>query len=326
MSDFNQKIRPFNRREVLVGVTASVALMPTVAFAAETVRIALVASWWPNAIAVAAERLNLFPKEGLKAELTFYKGGGPSFEALAAGAADFNINGGYMVALGRSKGVKAKIVATGSTSYAGWHLVVPKDSPIKSVSELASKKVGISANGSISDFLALWTNKNKGVNYLRVPLGAGGILPSLAAGNVDAAVLWSPQSLKALQDGTVRSLLDFGSAVAPDLNAGWIATEEILATRPKAVQGTLNALFGAVQHLRQNRQFAVDLIAELNSISKDIAAKEYEGNILAASTDGVISPQAVERSIELGKAAGLAITVPAADTFVTRYKPVPTRA
>ena len=295
------------------------------ASAAETVRLAMVQAWWPTTIAVAAERLKLFEKEGIKAEVTVYKGGGPSFEALAAGAADININGAYLVALGRGKGVNSKIVATGGTTYAGWHLLVSKASPIQNASDLAGKKVGITANGSISDFLARWTSKNKNVSITRVPLGAGGMVPSLASGNVDAVVVWSPVSFKILQDGSTRSIVDFGSAVEADLNAGWIATDEIISKRPQAVQGTLNALFGALHYLQQNRSYAIDLIAELNEIPKDIAAKEYEGTVMAASKDGAIDPQTAERSVDLGKSSGLTNLAPAADTFTTSFKPVPTK-
>ncbi|MDB5770208.1 MAG: NitT/TauT family transport system substrate-binding protein [Burkholderiales bacterium] len=314
------------RHAILAGATTAALAASSAAIAAEKVRIAMPPqTWWPATVAVAADRLKLFQKEGIDAEITFYKGGGPAFEALAAGAADINCNGAYLVALGRGKGVKAKIVATTGVKYGGWHLMVPKNSPITDASQLAGKKVGISANGSISDFLSLWTMKSKNVNFTRVPLGGGGIVPGLAAGNVDAVSVWGPLSFKMIQDGSARSLINFGEAVDPDLNAGWIATEEIITKRPQAVQGTLNALYGAVQHLRQNRQYAIDLIAELNDVPKDIAAKEYEASIMNASADGAIVPQTVERSVDLGKAGGLTNLAPAADTFVTRFKPVPTR-
>ena len=298
------------------------ALASTTASAMETVRIAMVQNWWPTTVGVAAQKLKLFEKEGIKAEITNYKGGGPSFEALAAGAADFNVNGAYLVALGQGKGVKSKIVAAAGTKYAGWHLVVKKDSPIKNVSELNGKKVGISANGSITDFLALWTMKNKDVKFTRVPLGAGGMVPSMVAGNIDAMVIWGPVSYKIIEDGTARSILNYATEVADDLNAGWIATEEIINKRPKAVQGTLNALFGAVQYMQQNRDFAIDLIAEVNGIPKDIATKEYESVIMSASKDGKIEPIFAERSVELGKAGGLANLAPAKDTFTQQFTPV----
>ena len=313
------------RCAILACATTAVMLASTGASAAEKVRIALVQAWWPGTIAVAAERLKLFDKEGINVENTFYKGGAPSFEALAAGAADINVNGAYLVALGRGKGVNTKIVATAGTRYAGWHLVVPKKSSIKSVSDLAGKKVGITANGSITDFLALWTIKNKNVSFTRVPLGAGGLVPSLMAGNIDAIVVWGPVSFRILQDDSTRSIINFGETVEEDLNAGWIATDEIISKRPQAVQGTLNALYGAVQYLQQNRQYAIDLIAELNDIPKDIAAMEYEASILTASKGGAINPQTAERSVALGKAGGLTNLAPAADTYIIKFKPVPTR-
>lgn len=312
-------------RRSLIAATALATLPASVAWAADPVRIAVVQGWWPTSIAIAAQRLKLFEKEGIQAEVTTYKGGAPSFEAMAAGAADFNVNGAYLVALGRGKGVKSKIVATAGTKYAGWHLAVKSNSSIKSPSELAGKKVGISANGSITDFLALWAMKKYNVNFTRVPLGAGGIVPSLIAGNVDAVVTWSPVSYKILQDGTARSLIHFSDAVQDDLNAGWIATEEIINKRPKAVQGTLNALFGAIEYLQKNRQYAIDLIAEINEIPKEIAAQEYEASILTASTSGAIAPQTAERSVELGRAGGLANLASANETFITNFKPVPTR-
>lgn len=313
------------RRSLIAGA-GCLALLPTgPAWAAETVRLAMVQSWWPTTVGVAAQRLKLFEKEGINAEVTVYKGGAPSFEAMAAGAADFNVNGAYLVALGRGKGVNSRIVATAGTKYAGWHLVVKGNSPIKSPAELAGKKVGISANGSISDFLSLWTMANRNVKFTRVPLGAGGMVPSLASGNVDAMVIWSPVSYKIMQDGTARSILNFADAVQEDLNAGWIATDEIIAKRPQAVQGTLNALYGAIQYLKQNRAYAIDLIAEVNDIPKDVAAKEYESSILSASSDGAIDPKTAERSVELGKAGGLANLAPAQDTFIQKFKPVPTR-
>jgi NitT/TauT family transport system substrate-binding protein len=151
------------------------------------------------------------------------------------------------------------------------------------------------------------------------------MMPNLTAGNVDALSVWGPLSFKIIQDGSTRSILNFGEAVPDDLNAGWIATEEMITKRPKALQGTLNALFGAVQYLRQNRQYGIDLIAELNDIPKDIAAREYDASIMSASTDGAIVPQTAERSVDLGKAAGLPNLSPAADTYVTTFKPVPTR-
>ena len=52
--------------------------------------------------------------------------------------------------------------------------------------ELAGKKVGITSAGSGSDLLALWTQQDRKINFTRVPLGGGGLVPNLRSGNVDA--------------------------------------------------------------------------------------------------------------------------------------------
>ena len=311
---------------LLACASATFVLASSAASAAENVRLAMsTQSWWPTTVAIAADRLKLFQKEGIHAEITVYKGGGPSFEALAANAADMNMNGAYLVALGRNKGVKSKIVATGSTVYPGWYLVVPKNSPIKSAADLAGKKVGVTANGSITDFLALWTARTNKVSFTRVPVGGGGLIPNLLNGNIDAAVVYSPLSFKLLNTGSAHSIIDFGKVMDPDLNAGWIATDDFITNHPKAVQGTLNAIFGAVQYLQTHKDYAVKLIAELNDLPPEVAALEYQNSIMGASKDGAISPKAVEHSVELATQGGLTNLAPAADTFVTTFKPVPTQ-
>lgn len=307
-------------------VLAAILPLSRAASAADPVRLAMpTQSWWPTTVVTAADRLKLFQKEGIKAEITIYKGGGPAFEALAANAADMTLNPAYLVALGRGKQINSKLVATGSTVYSGWYLMVPKDSPIKDVSQLAGKKVGITANGSITDLLALWTSHRRNVPFTRVPVGGGGLLPNLLSHNVDAAVVYSPVSFQMLTNGSARSLIDFGKEVDADLNAGWIATDTMIASRPKAVQGTLNAIFGAVQYLHQHRDYAVKLIAELNDLPPEVAALEYEKSILAASVDGVISPKSVDNSIAMGILGGLTNLAPSAEIYVTTFKPIPTQ-
>ncbi|TAM83278.1 MAG: ABC transporter substrate-binding protein [Candidimonas sp.] len=305
-------------------VMVSAMVAANAAHAAEKVRLAMpTQSWWPTTVVTAASKLKLFQKEGVDAEITVYKGGGPAFEALAAKAADMTINPAYLVALGRGKGIESKIVATGSTVYGGWYLVVPKNSTVKNVAELAGKKIGITANGSITDFLALWTAHKYNVKFTRIPVGGGGLIPNLTTGNIDAAVVYSPISFQLLSDGSARSLINFGKEVPPDANAAWIATDAMIKSNPKAVQGTLNAIFGAVQYLQTHEAYAVKLIAELNDLPQKVATLEYEHSIMGASKTGEVSPKAVENSIALGKMGGLTKLAPAADTYVTTFKAVP---
>ena len=82
-----------------------------------TVRIGLaVPNYGPYAPVYAAEELGYYKENGIKAEITAYRGGGAAQEALAAGAADMINFFPPGVALAVKKGIKEKIVGIGSAT------------------------------------------------------------------------------------------------------------------------------------------------------------------------------------------------------------------
>ena len=178
------------RRSLLIGGAAALA-MPRVALGQgrQTVRIGVpTKTYWPTIICETALRQKLFEKEGINAELTIYRGGAEGFEAIAAGAADLILNSSSSVAGGLKKGVNVRCVANGANGYYGWYLAVRPDSKVTKAQELEGKKVGITSAGSGTDILARWTMADRKVNFTRVPLGGGGLVPNLLTGNIDATV------------------------------------------------------------------------------------------------------------------------------------------
>jgi ABC-type nitrate/sulfonate/bicarbonate transport system substrate-binding protein len=115
------------RRHILATfAAASVLGTSAMAQAADTVRIGLpTKTYWPTTIAETAVRQKLFDKEGIKAELTIYRGGAETFEAMAAGAADVILDATSLVSAGRTKGVNSKVVANAAMGYYGWQLMTP---------------------------------------------------------------------------------------------------------------------------------------------------------------------------------------------------------
>src|SRR5262245_60337446 len=80
-----------------------------------TVRIGLaVPTYGPYAPVYAAEELGFYKENGIKAEITAYRGGAAGQEALAAGAADIISFFPPGAALAVKKGIKEKVVAIGS--------------------------------------------------------------------------------------------------------------------------------------------------------------------------------------------------------------------
>jgi NitT/TauT family transport system substrate-binding protein len=233
-----------SRRAVLAGAIAATSL-PRFAIgqAREKIRIGVpTKTYWPTIVCETALRQKLFDKEGIDCELTIYRGGAEGFEAMAAGAADLILHASSSVAVGLKKGVNARCIANGADGYYGWHLVVKTDSKVTKVEDLAGKKVGITSAGSGSDILALWTVAARKINFTRVPLGGGGLVPNLLSGNVDATVLYSPLTFKMMQSKDARSIIDYGAEVPPHSTASWIAPDKMIKDHPAVLQKALNAI------------------------------------------------------------------------------------
>lgn len=318
------------RRHMLATLAVSTLLAPRAASAAETVRIGLpTKTYWPTTVAEAARSQKLFEKEGIAAELTIYRGGAETFEAMAAGAADLILDAPSLPAAGRKKGVMSKVVANGAMGNFGWQLMVLAKSPL-GVADLNGKKVGITSAGSGSDLLALWTIQEKKIDFTRVPVGGGGLVPNLLAGNIDAAVVYSPLSFQIAKSGEAKTLLDYAKDVPPNLTSGWIATDKYAQEKPEVLQKALNALYGGVMFMRNNRDAAIKLIAELYEMPADIAAAEYENTILQLETSGDMNapdvPQAMQLSLDMAKLGGMKDLVPAAEIISTAFRPVATKS
>ena len=317
------------RRTVTVGLGATIA-MPWVARAqgANVIRIGVpTKTYYPTIVAETAIRQKLFEKEGLKPELTIYRSGAEGFEALAAGAADIVMNSSMSVAGGLKRGVMARCVANAANGYYGWQLVVKTDSPITKPADLAGKKVGITSAGSGTDILALWTIAEHKIQFTRVPLGGGGLVPNLLTGNIDATVLYSPLTFKVVDEKVARTLINFGEAVPAHSTGSWIATDKVIKERPEAVQKAVNALYGGVGFLVEdkNRAAAIKLVAEIDEIPDKIAAFELDGNLKHISRTGEFKLEWMERALENARLIGMKELASAKEIYVDQFKPVPTK-
>jgi NitT/TauT family transport system substrate-binding protein len=317
------------RRAAIAGAVAASTLPRfAIAQAREKIRIGVpTKTYWPTIVCETAIRNKLFQKEGIDVELTIYRGGAEGFEAIAAGAADLILNSSSSVAAGRKKGVNVTCVANGSNGYYGWYLVVKPDSKITKVEELAGKKVGITSAGSGSDILALWTVNARKVQFTRVPLGGGGLVPNLLSGNIDATVLYSPLTFKVFQSKEARPIIDFGKEVPPHSTASWIATDKIIKDKPAVLQKALNAIYGGVGFLRddKNRDASVKIVAEIDEIPDAIAAAELDGNLKHLSTTGAFAKGEMQLALDMAKMIGMTDLAPVEQIYVETFKPVPTK-
>jgi NitT/TauT family transport system substrate-binding protein len=146
---------------------------------------------------VLAKQLGEFDRAGLAVELVDLKGGSDALKAVLGGSAD--VVSGYFdhcVNLAAKKQELQSFVVY--DRYPGLVLVVsPKHTgEIKSVKDLAGKKVGVSAPGSSTDFFLKYLLRKNGLDpmgtaVIGVGLGATSVA-AMEQGQIDAAVMLDP--------------------------------------------------------------------------------------------------------------------------------------
>ena len=293
--------------------------------AAEKVRVGLaVPGYTPYAPVYAAEELGYYKAKGLDVELTIFRGGPAAQQALAAKAADIINFFPPGVALAVKKGVKEKIVAAGGAlTPHGWHLLVRKDSPLKSVKDLNGKKIGVTAKGATTDFYALWAANSGGGKSMSIPLGGRGILPALKSGQIDAAVLWPNLTYRLIQGGEYRSLVNFGTAMQPNLPEVWVASQEMIDSKPAIVKAFLEAVMKATKHMQDNRDFGVKFIQKYTKEKDEkIAARAFEAITKNSTTDGQMDGATLKRSLGLAALGGVTDMPPVDQIFTTKFLPI----
>jgi NitT/TauT family transport system substrate-binding protein len=285
----------------VVLAAACIALSGAAASAEELVRIGLAVPH--NAAYVqfyAAETLGFYKDAGVKAEITIYRGGAASQEALSAGAADVITYFGAGVGLAVSKGAKEKIVAAVDPTPHGWQFLVLANSPIKTLRDLDGKKVGVATKAGTADMFALWVADKGGAKVQTIPVGGGGMVPALRAGQVDAIAMFPGLSLQLIATGEARSLMDLGKDMEPTLPDVIVAPQEMMDKRPQAVRGTLAALYKAVVHMRNNRDWALKYLKEFTEEKDDkVNLLTYEQVVVAMSQDGMVKPEWIANSINI---------------------------
>jgi NitT/TauT family transport system substrate-binding protein len=140
-------------KKLAIALTLSLSLLPVgAAQAADSVRVGLAAVYPAYSIPNAAKELGFYKEKNLDVDITQFRGGPATQEALASGAIDISTIAPGAAALAIAKGVQEKIVALSvPPTPQGWYILVPVSSPIKSMAELNGKTVGVTQKGSLTD-------------------------------------------------------------------------------------------------------------------------------------------------------------------------------
>jgi sulfonate transport system substrate-binding protein len=212
-----------------------------------------------------AHQLGEFKKAGVDVDIVQFKGGSESLKAVMGGSAD--VVSGYfdhcVNLAAKGQHLQAFVVYD---RFPGFALVVsPKHTnDIKSVKDLANKKVGVSAPGSSTDFFLKYMLSKNGVDpnsvgVIGVGLGATAIA-SMEQGQIDAAIMLDPavtvlagkyKDLKILTD--TRSQKDTLAVFGGEYPGGALYTKaEWIASHEKEAQAMTNAIVSTLKWIHSH--------------------------------------------------------------------------
>lgn len=173
---------------------------------------------------------------------------------------------------------------------------------IRDLRGLRDKKVGVSGIGSGPDLLLREVLAKNGIDGGRdvaiLALGVGTArFFALKAGSVDAAMLSPPSNFMAEEAG-FRQLISFVKEDVVDLQSAVVVREGAAQSDPilveKFLRGTLKGFFFA----RENRSGTIPILAKVQNIKEDLAAKTYDVSRPAMTPDGTVSEELLKRTLE----------------------------
>ena len=224
-------------------------------------------------------KLGMFKKHGLDLKIINFAGGSKMAQAMAAGSIDIGDGAGTEMAL-VAKGVPMKAVCEDAGPLPFIGIGVPWDSPVKSLKGLKGKRIGVSAAGSLTDWLAHELERKEGwgphgVKIIAIGGGPAPIAAAFGAHQVDAAIGSSSVFLEFAEHKKGRLLAPV-SAFEGNVASGTIyASNKLIATDPAAVHAFLAGWIETVDYMRKHKTETVKILSSITHFSRRVMAKEY---------------------------------------------------
>jgi sulfonate transport system substrate-binding protein len=184
---------------------------------------------------------NLAPT-GFRVEWTEFPGGPQLLEALNVGALDFGITGEAPPIFAQAAGAPLVYVANEPAAPLSEAVLVPKDSPIRSVAELRGKKIALN-KGSNVHYLLVKTLEKAGLRYTDITpvfLKPSDARAAFEHGDVDAWAIWDPFQASAEVAIKARTLAN-GEGVVSNRQF-YLGERKFVAANPEVVKIVLGSI------------------------------------------------------------------------------------
>lgn len=178
---------------------------------------------------------------------TEFPGGPQLLEALNVGAIDFGTVGEAPPIFAQAAGAPLLYVGYEPPAPTGEAILVPKDSPIKSVADLKGKKIALNKGSNVHYFLVKALEAG-GVAYKDIQptfLTPADARAAFESGAVDAWAIWDPFYAAGQAATGARTLVDGAGSDGKGLVSNhqfFLAEQKFTAANPQVIDTTLEAL------------------------------------------------------------------------------------
>lgn len=299
----------------LIASLAALMLMSGAALAQTKVTVAIGgASCLCYLPTVLAKQLGEYDKAGVEVEMVDFKGGSQALTAVLGGSAD--VVSGYfdhcVNLAAKNQHMQAFVVYD---RYPGFALVVsPRQTgSIKSLKDLAGKRIGVSAPGSSTDYFMKFILKKNGVDpagvgVIGVGLGATAVA-AMEQGSVDAAIMLDPavtllqgknKDLRILSD--TRTQKDTIDVFGGEYPGGALYTRaDWIEKNPRQAQALTNAVVATLKwiHSHTPDEIMAKMPSELVGPDKALYLAALKNTIPMYSTTGRMDLKGVQAVLDV---------------------------
>ena len=244
-----------------------------------------------------------FASQGIAVKWVEFSSGPPMLEAMNVGSIDYGAVGDSPPVFAQSAGA-AIVYAAGQPITNGQGILVPSDSPIRSIADLKGKRVGFT-KGSSAHNIVVQTLEKANLTYADItpvyltPPDAG---PAFANGSIDAWSIWDPYFAigEIKQNGRILA----NASEITRTNSFYIANRDFAKNHGQILQQIIDVTSSAANWAEAHREEVARSLSAITGIPLDIQTVAANRSSFAVGpiTDDIVATQqgVADRFFKLG--------------------------
>ena len=230
--------------------------------------------WQKNGVIALAKSQGaleaLLKDRGIEVKWSEFSSGPPLLEALGAGALDIGPTGDVPPLFAQAAGGNLRYVGTYKGAAGGSAILVPKDSPLKTLADLKGKKVAFK-RGSSAHNVTVKALRKAGLtlnDITSIDLAPPDAAAAFRSGSIDAWSIWDPYFAVAEKEPTTRVLATAEGIVDPW--SYFLANGDFVENNPDLVPLILKELASVGTKAQANIDETAKLLAAITGVPQDV--------------------------------------------------------